>query len=104
MKQDFKLWKSCFCCNFKQQIYSNFINKYDNIVIDSMFLPIMNEIYEKIDYKILVLLDDEKRMERILKRDNLNEEYYKKRDNYSLDYSKFNFDLVIDNNVDFKVV
>lgn len=81
---------------------NSYISKYKNLVIDSMFLPLMEEIFSQIDLNILVVIDENLRMERVIKRDNINEEYYKKRDRYSLDYSKFEFDFIVDNNIDYK--
>ena len=76
--------------------------KSKKIVIDSMFLPIM-EIYNDCDYKILVICDTEKRKQRIINRDNIEEEYFIKRDNNGLNYNCDDFDFVIDNNDDFKL-
>lgn len=71
-----------------------------NVAIDSMFLPIM-DVFDMCNYKILVVCDDNKRKKRILKRDNISEEYFYKRDSNGLDYDSENFDFIIDNNEGF---
>lgn len=67
-----------------------------DIVIDSIFLPIM-EIFSNLDIKILVSCDEKIRMERVMKRDNISEEYFLLRDKNGLSYNKEDFDYIIDN-------
>lgn len=79
------------------------INKHlnDNLILDSIFLPIMS-IFEKIDVKILVMCDDNIRVERILNRDKIDLEYLKSREKNGLEYKEDDFDYLIDNNKDYK--
>ena len=68
----------------------------DNIVIDSMFLPIM-DIFNELDFKIYVKCDDIIRMERVIKRDSVSKEYFLARDKNSLNYNEGDFDFIINN-------
>lgn len=76
------------------------IETNNGIVIDSMFLPIM-EIFSECDYKILVICDDKERKKRVLSRDNISEVYFDKRENFGLSYNLDDFNFVIDNNLDY---
>ena len=67
-----------------------------NIVIDSMFLPIM-DIFNELDIKIYVKCDDKIRLERVMKRDNISREYFLARDKNSLNYNEDAFDFIINN-------
>ena len=78
------------------------IAKYEgkNIIIDSIFLPIM-EIFENLDVGVLVYCDEKVRMERVMKRDNITKEYFLLRDKNGLNYNKEDFDYVIYNDNDY---
>lgn len=78
------------------------ILKYEgeNVVIDSIFLPIM-DVFEKIDVKILVKCDDSKRKIRVMKRDNISEEYFLLREKNALEYNDNQFDYIVDNDIDY---
>lgn len=89
---------------YNQFIYSKLktvidedVKKYPFIIVDSLFLPIM-EIFNKCDYKILVKSNDKLRIERLLNRENITLEYLKKRESYAPCYNESDFDLVLDNN------
>ena len=77
------------------------IDMYANVVVDSLFLPIM-DVYNDCDYTILVKCDDSLRKQRIIKRDNIDEQYYLNRDSNSLEYQESDFDFIINNNENFK--
>ena len=90
-------------------IYEKMKNKIDelvkekpNVIIDSLFLPIM-DIYKECDYTILVKCKDQLRKERIIKRDNIEEQYYLDRDSNGLEYRDSDFDFIIDNTKDYKI-
>ena len=70
--------------------------KDKNLVVDSMFLPIMS-IFDELDFKVLVTCDDKVRMERVIKRDGISKEYFMARDKNSLSYDESLFDICIDN-------
>lgn len=67
------------------------------IVLDWMLLP-NSKYWAKCDCKILVTSDTTERKARIIKRDNISEEYFDKRDSSSIDYSQFSFDYILKNN------
>lgn len=73
------------------------VKKYDNVVVDSMFLPVM-DVFAQCKYKILIVCEDEKRKTRIVKRDKISVEYFEKRDSNSLSYQTSDFDFIIVNN------
>ena len=81
----------------QNEVLDRVLREERNVVIDSMFLPIM-DIFKLGDYKILVTCEDDLRYQRIIERDNIPLEYLKKRDSFSLDYKPNEFNLVIDNN------
>ena len=66
------------------------------VIIDWMMLP-LTKFYDMCDLKILVVSDLNIRLERILKRDNINKEHFIARDKNALNYKKEDMDFVIDN-------
>lgn len=66
------------------------------IVLDYIHLPLTHYFTES-DLRILVKLDDNTRLERLIKRDNVSKKYIQMRDKYVVDFSKYNFDFVINN-------
>jgi dephospho-CoA kinase len=61
------------------------------------------DIYKEFDYTILVKCKDQLRKERIIKRDNIEEQYYLDRDSNGLEYRDSDFDFIIDNTKDYKI-
>lgn len=97
----------CLMDKYNNFIYSKLKEKIkkiikanDGVVIDSIFLPIM-EIFSECDYKILVVCDDKERKKRVLSRDNIGEEYFNKRESFGLSYNLNDFSFVVDNNLDY---
>lgn len=86
-----------------KSIVKELIEKHTNVVIDTIFLPIM-DVFSVCDYKILVICDEETRKERLTIRDNVSLDYIKKRDSNGLNYDEEGFDLVVDNNKDYKSI
>ena len=74
--------------------------KNEDIVIDSMFLPIM-DIFNDLDVKIFVTCKDEIREKRVTSRDNITREYFLSRDKNSLNYDVTLFDYVINNDIEY---
>ena len=74
-----------------------------DIVLEWILLPQENKYWDKCDLKILITANDTIRKNKILERDNISEEYFKKRDSASIDYSKFKFDYIIENDYDEKI-
>ena len=66
------------------------------IVLDWMLLP-NSKYWDKCNCKILVTSDATERKERIIKRDNISEEYFDKRDSSSIDYCQISFDYIFEN-------
>lgn len=66
------------------------------IILDWMLLP-KSQYWDKCNFKILVKSDDNMRRKRILKRDNISEEYFDKREASSFDYSNVIFDYIFEN-------
>lgn len=79
-------------------------NKIDNIlsqnedyyILDWALLPIV-KYFNMCDIKILITSKEIKRKEKILKRDNISKEYLEIRENNTIDYSKFKFDYIFNN-------
>lgn len=84
-----------------KEVVNEEIYKYDDVVVDSMFLPIM-DVFLQCEYKILVECDDEMRKKRIVRRDSISEEYFRKRDDNSLSYIRNDFDFIVVNNKFYK--
>lgn len=66
------------------------------VIIDWMMLP-LTKFYDICDIKILVESSWDMRLERILKRDNIDKEHFIARDKNGLSYKKKEMDFVIDN-------
>ncbi len=71
------------------------------IVLEWIKLPTC-KYWEKCDIKILVKADDKKRKERVVKRDNISEEYFDKRDSASIEYTETEFNYIFENDYDEK--
>ena len=79
-------------------------NKIDNLlqqsdeflILDGNLLPNC-KYWDKCDCKILIKSNDIQRKQRILERDKISEEYFEKRDSAGIDYSKFEFDYIFEN-------
>ena len=68
-----------------------------NTVLDYALLPIY-DYWNSDGIKVLVKAkDDNERIKRILKRDNISREYFLKRESASLDFEKYDYDFVIEN-------
>lgn len=71
------------------------VKEFKNVIIDSMFLPIM-DVFTICDFKVLTICEDMARLKRLETRDNATLEYIKKRESHSLNYNYEDFDLIID--------
>lgn len=104
-----KLGNIVFSDKNKMEILTNLTwnymqNKIDNIlsqnedyyILDWALLPSV-KYFNICDIKILIVSEDIKRKEKILKRDNISKEYLEKRENNTLDYSNFKFDYIFNN-------
>ena len=66
------------------------------VIIDWMMLP-LTKFYHMCDVKILVESDINIRLDRILKRDNIDYDHFIARDKNGLDYKKEDMNFIIDN-------
>lgn len=71
-------------------------NSSKPIIIDWMMLP-LTKFYNMCDIKILVESSLDVRLERILKRDNIDKTHFAARDKNGLEYQKKDMDFVINN-------
>ena len=72
-------------------------NKDKKVVLDWIILD-QTKYWDKLDYKILVETDYEIRKDRVIKRDNINEEYFDLREVMKKDYNKEEMDIVLKGN------
>ena len=83
--------------NYMQsQIDKILLDEDDFIILEWILLP-KSKYWKICDYKILLFSNDIKRKEIVLKRDNISENYFEKRDSASFDYSSLEFDYIIKN-------
>lgn len=75
-------------------IIDNIIKKKKNVIIDWALLPI-TKYFKEVDVKILVKTDDIVRKDRVIKRDNIDESYFHKRDMNALSYNEKDFDIIL---------
>ena len=69
----------------------------DNVVVDWVLLP-QTTYWSSNGFKILVeSKNDESRLEKIKSRDNISEEYLKKREKAGIEYAREDFDFVVEN-------
>ena len=86
---------------YMQKILDEILIKNDDIIILDWILLPNSKYWKMCDLKILVTSDENERKQKILKRDNISEEYLEKRESASFDYSTFEFDYIFEN--DYKV-
>ena len=85
---------------YMQKTIDKILSQEKTIILDWILLP--NSKYWKMcNPKILVTAKEEVRKAKVIERDNISEEYFTKRDSASIDYSKFKFDYIIEN--DYKI-
>ena len=77
--------------------------KQNYLILDYLLLPKM-KYFKSATLKILVTSDIQNRKERIIKRDNISEEYFSVREQNSIEFNKKDYDIVIENNekIDFE--
>lgn len=82
--------------DYMKDVLNQLLEQNDKIILDWCLLPI-TEYWDRCDIKILVMADDVERKNKILQRDKISEEYLDKREAASVDYSKYNFDHIFEN-------
>lgn len=86
---------------YMQKILDEILQKNDEIIILDWILLPNSKYWNMCDLKILVTSDEKERKQKILKRDNISEEYLEKRESASFDYSTLEFDYIFEN--DYKI-
>lgn len=75
--------------------------KPEFIILEWALLPIDDKYWSRCDVKILMTADYDERKKVVIERDNITEEYFAKRELSCIDYTKFKFDYLFEN--DYKV-
>ena len=91
-----------FIYSFLEDEINKELEKAENGIIDSLFLPIM-DVFKLCDYKILLECNDDIRYKRLMLRDSIDLIYIKQRDKFSLEYKHEDFDLIINSDSSFDV-
>lgn len=81
----------------KKKIDDILQKKPETIILEWALLPIDSKYWDKCDIKILMKANDEIRKNKVMARDNIDEEYFNKREKESLDYSHIRFDYIFEN-------
>lgn len=79
------------------------INNHKNIVLDWILLP-HTDFFNICDIKILIKSDLDKRKDMVFKRDNINKNYFEKRENSSIEYDEKSFDYILLNDYNIKTI
>ena len=73
-----------------------------HIILEYSLLTLM-KYFDMCDFKILVTASDDVRLNRVINRDKINEEYFKNREKHSLTYNPNDFDFIFENNANDKI-
>lgn len=85
--------------DIEYEIIDNIINENkDKIVVLDWAVLFKTKYYDILDYKILVKTDDSIRKNRVIKRDNISEEYFDLREIMYSNYIRDGVDFVVDGN------
>ena len=82
---------------YMEETIDNIIKDNHNVIFDWMLLPKV-KYFNKCNLKILLDINKEERKNRIIKRDNINEEYFNLRETSSYQYNYEDFDVVLHDN------
>ena len=82
---------------YMEREIDNIIKDNPNVIFDWILLPKV-KYFNKCDLKILLDIDKDIRKERIIKRDNISEDYFNLRDNSSYEYNYNDFDIILNDN------
>lgn len=84
--------------DYMRQELDKILEQQPNIIIlEWALLPMDCKYWDKCNIKILMQADDKIRKNKVIKRDNISEEYFLKRDANSMNYSTFKFDFIFEN-------
>lgn len=79
---------------YMENVIDNEILKNDkNIIIEGILLP-KTKYWNNLDYRICVKADYSTRKQRVIDRDNISEEYFKKRESSNIEYNSIKFDYI----------
>ncbi len=67
------------------------------VVFEWVRLPITGKYWDDAETKILVRADRERRKKAVLERDGITADYFDQRDTKSVDYDRFTYDAVVEN-------
>lgn len=70
------------------------LNAHPNVILDWLLLP-HTHYWKMCEFKILMLVDETERQNRVIARDNISVEYFNKRDAASIDYSNIELNQII---------
>lgn len=88
---------------YMEIMIDNFLEENkDKIVIIDWLLSPLTKYFSKSDLKILVDADYNVRKNRVIKRDNIDDALFYKRELASIDLSKYKYDYIINNNYGIK--
>ena len=82
---------------YMEKMIDEIIKDNPNVIFDWMLLPKV-KYFNKCNLKILLDINKEERCERIIKRDNITEDYFNLRDGSSYNYNYEDFDIVLHDN------
>lgn len=83
---------------YMQEILDDILKKEPEIIVlEWALLPIDSKYWGKCDIKVLMKAEDSIRKNKVMERDKISEEYFLKREANSLEYSKFEYDDIFEN-------
>ena len=83
---------------YMQNILDEILQKEEKqtIILEWALLPI-SKYWDNTNIKILMTAKDNERKEKVIERDKISEEYFLKRDSNAIDYTKYQFDYIFEN-------
>lgn len=83
---------------YMQKVLDDILSKQpNNLILEWALLPIDKKYWKQCDIKVLIKADDNKRKNKVMQRDNISEAYFLKREANSVNYEKYQFDYVFEN-------
>ena len=82
---------------YMQEILDDILKKEPEIIVLEWALLPISKYWEKCNLKILMKSEDSIRKNKVMERDKISEEYFLKREANSLEYSKFEYDDIFEN-------
>lgn len=83
---------------YMQKVLDDILSKQPKtLILEWALLPIDEKYWKQCDIKVLMKADDNKRKNKVMQRDNISEAYFLKREASSVNYEKYQFDYVFEN-------